>query len=196
MPIRISAHQPGTAVVAVPSRIRGEPTESDPLRGLRVAVKDNFHMKGLRTSLCNRAYRDTYPPQDETAACIRKLELAGAYIVGTVRMAAFAATEEPIECVDYEAPWNPRGDGYQSPAGSSSGSGAAVASYDWLDIAVGSDSRPKFRARLIVVCTDDCSERQRKEAGSLEWMLRTSPFTWSSGHKRFRPQFSVSDTNF
>ena len=109
-------------------------------------MKDNFHIKGVRTSLCNRAYRETYPPQDKTAACIRKLELAGAHIIGTLRMAAFAATEEPIECVDYGAPWNPRGDGYQSPAGSSSGSGAAVASYDWLDIAIGSDSGLKCRA--------------------------------------------------
>lgn len=108
-------------------------------------MKDNFHIKGICTSLCNRAYRETYPPQDKTAACIQKLEHAGAHIVGTVKMAAFAATEEPIECVDYQAPWNPRGDGYQSPAGSSSGSGAAVASYDWLDIAIGSDSEAKCR---------------------------------------------------
>lgn len=56
-------------------------------------------------------------------------------------MASFAATEEPVECVDFQAPWNPRADGYQSPAGSSSGSGAAIASYDWLDIAIGSDSK-------------------------------------------------------
>ncbi|EWG41130.1 hypothetical protein FVEG_15234 [Fusarium verticillioides 7600] len=32
------------------------------------------------------------------------------------------------------------GDGYQSPAGSSSGSAAAVAAYDWLDCAIGTDT--------------------------------------------------------
>ncbi|KAI4206151.1 MAG: hypothetical protein LQ348_001065 [Seirophora lacunosa] len=53
---------------------------------------------------------------------------------------SFAATEEPLECVDYQAPWNPRANGHQSPAGSSSGSGAAIASYSWLDIAIGSDT--------------------------------------------------------
>lgn len=66
----------------------------------------------------------------------------GAVIVGTTKLASFAATEEPVECVDYQAPWNPRADAYQSPAGSSSGSGAAIGAYDWLDIAIGSDSKP------------------------------------------------------
>jgi Asp-tRNA(Asn)/Glu-tRNA(Gln) amidotransferase A subunit family amidase len=62
-------------------------------------------------------------------------------VLGTTKLASFAATEEPIECVDYQAPWNPRADGYQSPAGSSSGSGVAIASYPWLDISIGSDSK-------------------------------------------------------
>lgn len=38
-----------------------------------------------------------------------------------------------------------QGDGYQSPGGSSSGPGAGVASYDWLDIAVGSDTGGSMR---------------------------------------------------
>ena len=49
--------------------------------------------------------------------------------------------EDPAECVDYQAPFNPRADGYQTPAGSSSGSGAAVASYDFLDITLATDSK-------------------------------------------------------
>ncbi|KAF2836307.1 amidase signature enzyme [Patellaria atrata CBS 101060] len=53
--------------------------------------------------------------------------------------ASFAATEEPVGCIDFPAPWNPRADGYQSPAGRSSGSGAAIGAYSWLDIAIGSD---------------------------------------------------------
>ena len=39
--------------------------------------------------------------------------------------------------VDYQAPWNPRADQYQSPTGSSSGSAAAIASYEWLDFTIG-----------------------------------------------------------
>ena len=104
-------------------------------------MKDNFRIHGVRTSLCNRAYYELYPPSKETADCVSLLISAGAHVVGTTKLASFAATEEPIECVDFQAPWNPRADGYQSPAGSSSGSGAAIASYPWLDIAIGSDSR-------------------------------------------------------
>lgn len=106
-----------------------------------MAVKDIFHVRGLRTSVCNKAYYSLYPAALKTAACVQILEKEGAHILGTTKLAAFAATEEPIECVDYQAPWNPRADGYQSPAGSSSGSGAAIASYPWLDISIGSDSK-------------------------------------------------------
>ena len=49
--------------------------------------------------------------------------------------------EDPTEAVDFQAPYNPRGDGYQSPVGSSSGSAAAIAAYDWLDFTIGSDSK-------------------------------------------------------
>jgi hypothetical protein len=155
-PLGLAGEHPETGLVAVPSRIKKYPG-STYLDGLRIAVKDNFHVNGLRTSLCNRAYFGTYGPQDNTAPCIAKLVDQGARLVGTTKLAAFAATEEPLECVDYQAPWNPRGDGYQSPAGSSSGSGVAVASYDWLDIGIGTDSeyssfaeyRNSFRQQVV-----------------------------------------------
>lgn len=47
--------------------------------------------------------------------------------------------------VDYHSPWSPRGDGYQDPAGSSSGAGASVAAYDWIDLGVGSDTGGSIR---------------------------------------------------
>lgn len=50
------------------------------------------------------------------------------------------AREEPADAVDFQTAFNPRGDGYQSPAGSSSGSAAAVAAYDWVDCALGTDT--------------------------------------------------------
>lgn len=129
--------------VAVPSRLASTRNKTHKLSGLRLAVKDVFHIKDIPTSVCNRAwfqlYRDT--PPTRTAACIEALSELGVVIVGTTKLASFAATEEPVECIDYQAPWNPRADGYQSPAGSSSGSGAAIGAYPWLDIAIGSDSR-------------------------------------------------------
>ena len=113
-----------------------------PHAGLRIVIKDNIHLKGIKTSVGNRAFYNTYPPQQSSAGTIRKIIDQGAVIVGTTKMTSFANWEEPIEHVDYQAPWNPRADGHQSPGGSSSGSAAAIASYDWLDIAIGTDSKP------------------------------------------------------
>ncbi|GME43676.1 glutamyl-trna amidotransferase [Neofusicoccum parvum] len=127
-----------TLAAAVPSRLQRR--AANPVAGLRIAVKDNFHIAGVKTSLCNKAYHALYLAPDRTAACIRRLVDAGAAVVGKTKLASFAATEEPVECVDFSAPWNPRADGYQSPAGSSSGSGAAVAAYAWLDVTLGSDT--------------------------------------------------------
>ncbi len=133
--------------VPVPSRIPQNPEQG--LRGVRVAVKDNFHLKGWKTSLCNQAYYDTYPPRERTAECLERLERMGAVIIGKVKMTSFAVWEEPYECIDFEAPWNPRADGFQSPGGSSSGSAAAVGAYDWVDFAIGSDSVLSFLHLLM-----------------------------------------------
>lgn len=56
--------------------------------------------------------------------------MQGADVLGKTKTSPFANWEEPIEHIDYQAPWNPRADGYQSPGGSSSGSAMAVAAYD------------------------------------------------------------------
>jgi Asp-tRNA(Asn)/Glu-tRNA(Gln) amidotransferase A subunit family amidase len=56
-------------------------------------------------------------------------------------MSMFLSREEPAEAIDVQTAWNPRGDGYQGPGGSSSGSAAAVARYEWLDVALGTDSK-------------------------------------------------------
>jgi Asp-tRNA(Asn)/Glu-tRNA(Gln) amidotransferase A subunit family amidase len=100
------------------------------LKGWRIAVKDNFQIQHVRRSACNRAYHELYPPAQESASCIQTLYDRGAVVVGTTKLASFAATEEPVECIDWQAPFNPRADGHQSPAGSSSGNGAAAAAYE------------------------------------------------------------------
>jgi len=141
MELRVGGHHVQTIKIAVPSRLRALATPASPLAALRVAVKDIFQVKGIQTSLCNQAYYELYPPATKSAGCIKLLTQAGANIVGITKLASFAATEEPLECINFQAPWNPRADGYQSPAGSSSGSGAAIAAYLWLDIAIGSDSK-------------------------------------------------------
>nr|POE75757.1 glutamyl-trna(gln) amidotransferase subunit a [Quercus suber] len=138
--LRVKTAGDGNLDVAVPSRLRYHASHDLPMHGLRVAVKDNMHMKGLKTSLCNRAYSQTYPAQSTTAVPIQRLIDCGAIILGKTKLGSFGHWEEPMEYIDYPAPWNPRGDGYQSPGGSSSGSAAAVAAYDWLDIGIGADT--------------------------------------------------------
>ena len=129
-----------TLEIAVPSRLKFQRQPHLPMAGLRIAVKDNFDLQGTKTSLCSRAYCDTYPPKRESAPCIQRLIDSGAVIVGKTKLTSFATWEEPTESIDYQAPWNPRADGFLSAGGSSNGSGAAIGAYDWLDIAIGSDS--------------------------------------------------------
>lgn len=69
---------------------------------------------------------------------------AGAHIVGKAHMSSFAMMEHPMQSVDYQAPFNPRGDGYLIAGGSSGGNAAAIAAYDWLDMSVCSDSKSTF----------------------------------------------------
>jgi Asp-tRNA(Asn)/Glu-tRNA(Gln) amidotransferase A subunit family amidase len=126
---------------ALPSRIKAQATSKSIFAGMRILVKDNIHLKGIKTSYGVRAFYETYDPQPESAECVRSLIEGGAVILGKTKLNSLAAWEEPMEYIDYQAPWNPRADLYQSPGGSSSGSAAAVATYDWLDMAIGTDSK-------------------------------------------------------
>lgn len=107
---------------------------------MRIAVKYNYHFEGIRTSFGSRSYFNTYGPQPETAECVQRLMELGAIVTGKTKMTSFMVWEEQVESVDYQAPWNSRADGFRSPGGSSSGSAAALAAYDWLDITLGTDS--------------------------------------------------------
>ncbi|KAL4795142.1 amidase signature domain-containing protein [Aspergillus venezuelensis] len=146
MPLPAVTEGAMTQSVAVPSRLYYTPTFEKPLAGLRLGIKDIFHLKGLRTSGGNRAYHDFYPPQNETGSAVQKLIDAGAIVVGKMGTVQFANGDNPTaDWVDFHCPFNPRGDGYQSPGGSSSGPAAGIASYDWLDVAVGSDTGGSMR---------------------------------------------------
>ena len=60
-----------------------------------------------------------------------------------LKLNSFIGREEPTEANDYQVPFNPREDGYQSPAGSGSGSTVSLASYGWLHFTLESDSESK-----------------------------------------------------
>ena len=130
-----------SAVIPVPPAVG-----DGPLGGLRFAVKDIFHVQGLKTSGGSRSYYEAYSPQNYTNEVVEKSIAAGARFVGKTKTIAFAlGTPRNGWEVDYQDPWNVRGDGYQTTGGSSSGSSAAITAYDWLDFTIGSDTGGSVR---------------------------------------------------
>ncbi|KAF2247756.1 amidase signature enzyme [Trematosphaeria pertusa] len=148
----IAGSYPQSLSIAVPSKLSAVPTPAFPLRGKRIGVKELFALRGLHMALSNRAFYAVASPAEHTAPAIQKLLDAGAILVGSTKCSSMTSREDPAETVDFMAPWNPRGDGYQSPVGSSSGSAAGVASYDWLDFTIGSDNGPPLS--MAVLSTD------------------------------------------
>jgi Asp-tRNA(Asn)/Glu-tRNA(Gln) amidotransferase A subunit family amidase len=116
-----------------------------PVNGMRIVVKDIFDMVGTKTTLCNKAWRDLYPTSTENAPTAQSLLDKGAIIVGKAKLNAMIVREETMECVECLAPFSPRGDGYQTSSGSSSGNCAALVAYDWIDSAIGSDTNGSCR---------------------------------------------------
>ncbi|KAJ6785670.1 hypothetical protein PWT90_00963 [Aphanocladium album] len=144
----LPANVPGQSLaVAVPSRLHFQKTIDKPLAGVRLGVKDIYDIAGLKTSNGNRAWYQLYPAANQTATAVQKLVDAGAVIVGKMKTSQFANGETATaDWVDYHAPFNPRGDGYQDPSSSSAGPAAGEASYSWLDIALGSDTGGSIRS--------------------------------------------------
>lgn len=135
-----------TLTVGVPSRLYFTRTPEKPLAGVRIGVKDIYDLAGVKTSDGNRAWYNLYPAASTTGTAMQRLIDAGAIIVGHQKPSQFANGETATaDWVDYHSPFNPRGDGYQDPSSSSSGAGASIASYPWLDIAVGSDTGGSIR---------------------------------------------------
>ncbi|KAI1373808.1 amidase signature enzyme [Hypoxylon crocopeplum] len=135
-----------TKSIAVPSRLYYTPSDDQPLAGLRFGVKDIYHVKGVGTSGGNRAFYYLYGVRNTTCLSVQRLIDLGAVLVGKMGTVQFANGDRvTADWVDFHAPFNPRGDGYQNPSGSSTGSGAGTAAYEWLDMAVGSDTGGSMR---------------------------------------------------
>ncbi|CAI6084958.1 unnamed protein product [Clonostachys chloroleuca] len=132
---------PGTAGVPVPSRCYyPDRSPEKPLSGMRVAIKDNIDVAGVPTSVGSKAFAELYGTRDKNALCVERLLDAGALIIGKAKTVQFASGEGARDWIDYQAPFNPRGDGYQDPECSSAGSATACSAYDWVDIALGTDT--------------------------------------------------------
>ncbi|KAL8743135.1 MAG: hypothetical protein Q9190_004474 [Brigantiaea leucoxantha] len=153
-PLGLAIHgnsNPGSLSVAVPSRLYYNRSADLPLAGLRIAVKDNTDLEGIRTGGSSRSYTSLRNSSNQTAPAVRRLLEMGAVVVGKTKTTQFADTEWATgDWVDFHAPFSPRADGYQSPSGSSAGSGAAMAAYQWLDFATGTDGCGSLRSPAAV----------------------------------------------
>ena len=107
-----------------------------PLHGVPIGVKDIIDTAGVRTTQGSSFYRDNVPAQD--AECVRRLRDAGAVMIGKCNTAEFAA-ESATKNPHHGACRNPW-DLTRVPAGSSGGSGAAVAAR-MAPSALGTDTR-------------------------------------------------------
>jgi Asp-tRNA(Asn)/Glu-tRNA(Gln) amidotransferase A subunit family amidase len=133
---------PTALAIPVPSRLHFPQDPKKPYAGIRIALKDIMDLAGLKTGGSSRAYTELHGPRKHNARVVQKLLELGFVVVGKVKTTQFADSEWPTcDWVDYHAPFNPRGEGYQTTSGSSAGSAAAVATYDWLDFALGTDSQ-------------------------------------------------------
>lgn len=147
-PLHATGEEYNTLAVAVPSRLTSRLSRPSPF--LRIAVKDVFSLEGIKTSLCNTAYYRLSEPATSTASIVQALLAQEHHIVGLTKLSSMIPREEPMDAIDFQTAFNPRGDGYQSPAGSSSGSAAAVAAYDWLDCAIDTDTSGSGRRPALV----------------------------------------------
>jgi len=144
----MSAQISGSAslTIGVPSRLYFTKTAKKPLAGVRIGIKDIYRLAGVKGSNGNRAWYNLYPASNVTGPAVQRLIDAGAQVVGLQKTSQFANGESATgDWVDYHAPFNSRADGYQDASSSSSGAGASVASYEWLDIALGSDTGGSVR---------------------------------------------------
>jgi aspartyl-tRNA(Asn)/glutamyl-tRNA(Gln) amidotransferase subunit A len=115
-------------------RIRG------PLHGIPVGIKDIIDVAGLPTTAHSKILVDNIAKQD--AVCVARLRAAGAIVMGKLSTHEFAIGGPSFDLPFPPArnPWNPR----HHPGGSSSGSGAGLAS-GMFPLALGTDTGGSVR---------------------------------------------------
>ncbi len=111
-----------------------------PLHGVPIALKDNVAVRGSRTTAGSKVLADWLPDTDATIT--QRLRRAGAILIGKTNMHEFAwgGTSANPHYGAVRNPWNTE----RFPAGSSGGSGVAVAARSCYG-AVGTDTGGSIR---------------------------------------------------
>ena len=113
-----------------------------PLHGIPVAVKDNFHTRGIRTCTNSRLQLDTVPDHDATV--VARLAEAGAILLGKLNTweygTGMGAVYDDLPYPTARNPW----DRTRSTGGSSTGAGAAVPARTAM-VTLGSDTGGSVR---------------------------------------------------
>lgn len=129
------------ARAAAIDRARDEGKPLGPLAGVPFAVKNLFDVAGLATLAGSKINRDQKPAETD-AALVRRLEAAGAVLVGALNMGEYAY-DFTGENLHYGPSRNPHDPTCMS-GGSSGGSGTAVAA-GMVPLALGSDTNGSIR---------------------------------------------------
>jgi aspartyl-tRNA(Asn)/glutamyl-tRNA(Gln) amidotransferase subunit A len=143
-----------------------------PLHGVPIALKDNIALAGLRTTAGSKVLADWVPEEDATVAT--RLKGAGAVIVGKTNMHEFAwgGTTANPHYGFCRNPW----DTERFPAGSSGGSGAAVAARTCFG-ALGTDTGGSIRIPAAL-----CGTAGLKPTYGLVSRAGVFPLAWSLDH--------------
>ena len=113
------------------------------LSGLRLGVKDLFHIAGIPTTAGNPDWMASHPqPAKHTAPSVKALLKAGATLIGKTLSDELAYSLEGIN-KHYGTPTNLKAPN-RIPGGSSSGSAVAVAN-ESIDIGLGTDTAGSIR---------------------------------------------------
>jgi aspartyl-tRNA(Asn)/glutamyl-tRNA(Gln) amidotransferase subunit A len=142
-----------------------------PLHGVPYAVKDILATRGIRTTNGSKVTADWIPDHESTIT--QRLNDAGAVMIGKLNLREFATGSGVLSGFGpVQNPWAP---GY-SPAGSSSGSGAAVAAR-MVPLSIGTDTGGSIRGPAAV-----CGITGLKPTFGRISLYGVTPLSWSMDH--------------